>query len=125
MTSQHSTGPQRHLNKMFIIQILSLLTGTVGLPWAGLRFWGLCTSWASLSLAWVMHCTAPGTTPWALLAALRGHERLTTDSPQFLMAHFRVFRLYGGVKAICIQMKPYLKILIFSLGVNTQYNSQL
>ena len=42
MTSQHSTGPQLHLNNMFIIQMFSLLKGAVDLPRVRPSFWGPC-----------------------------------------------------------------------------------
>lgn len=120
MTSQHSTGPQLHLNNMFIIQMLSFLTGAIGLPWACPSFWGLCISWASLSLVHVRHGTAQAPPQWILAATRRGHEQLTIDGPQLPMVWLTDFRFYDVVKAICTQEKSYLKfwILVFSQAID-------
>lgn len=118
MTSQHSTGPQLHLNNTFIIQMLSLLTGAVGLPWGS---GDSAASWASLSLVSV---AAQLQVPlkWLPPAAHRGQEQFTTDSPRLPVVRLNGFWLYNGAKAISIQWKPYFKvwILIFPWASDIQ-----
>lgn len=70
MISQRSTRPQLHLNNMFIIQMLRLLTEAAVLPWGCASFWDSVASWASLSL---VHVTVQSQAP-LLVTAKRGFK---------------------------------------------------